>query len=188
MGMRIRILLLLVTALIAGPLFAHCDTLNGPVVAAARLALQRGEVTAVLRWVPATAEKEVRDAFRMALAARAKGDDAREVADRWFFETVVRLHRAGEGMPFTGLKSDMPEELIVRADAAIANGSVDELASDVAQDVAGSVHARFAQLMEAKKAADQSVDAGRRYVAAYIEFTHYLERIHLAGSDHEHEH
>jgi hypothetical protein len=38
------------------------------------------------------------------MKARHEGPASREVADRHFFETVVRLHRAGEGAPYTGLK------------------------------------------------------------------------------------
>lgn len=183
--MRTKTLLLLALTLLACDLFAHCDTLNGPVVAAARIALQRGDVTPVLQWIPAASEPELRQAFRQTLVVRAKGDDAREVADRWFFETVVRLHRAGEGMPFTGLKSDPPEEVIARADAAIGKGSVDDLANDLGKDVAAGVRLRFNRLMEASKTADQNVESGRRYVAAYIDFTHYIEQIHQTGSDHE---
>ncbi len=31
--------------------FAHCDTLDGPVVKDARLALDKGDVTGLLKWV-----------------------------------------------------------------------------------------------------------------------------------------
>ena len=60
---------------------AHCDTMDGPVVMAAKKALEKGDVTPVLKWV--------------------------------------------------------------------------------------------------KKHADQSVEAGREFVAAYVEFMHYVERLHL---------
>lgn len=185
--MRTKALILLVITLFAGHLFGHCDTINGPVVAAAKAALEKGDITPVLKWIPSGSETEIRTAFRQALAARAQGEAARDIADRWFFETVVRVHRAGEGMPYTGLKSDLPEEVIVRADAAIGKGSVDDLANDLGKDVAAGVRTRFTRLMEAKQTANQSVEAGRRYVEAYIDFTHYIERIHQSeGAAHEH--
>jgi hypothetical protein len=47
-----------------------------------------------------------------------------------------------------------------------------------------------------KRHADDSVDAGREFVAAYVEFVHYAERLHLdatspashtpAGMEHGH--
>lgn len=84
--------------------FAHCDTLDGPVVQAARIALEKGDVRALVKWVQADDEKEIRVAFQKTLAVRAKGAEAKELADMYFFETLVRIHRAGEGAPYTGLK------------------------------------------------------------------------------------
>ncbi len=83
----------------------HCDTMDGPVVVAAQAALDGGEVTPVLKWVKKEDEAEVRSAFKQALAVRTKVKEAKEMADRYFFETVVRLHRASEGEPYTGIKS-----------------------------------------------------------------------------------
>ncbi|MDD5642387.1 MAG: DUF6448 family protein, partial [Syntrophales bacterium] len=86
--------------LVAG---AHCDTVDGPVVAAARLALAKGEVTPVLKWVPKDDEGEIRAVFQKTLRVRTKGPEAKDLADRYFFETLVRMHRASEGEPYTGL-------------------------------------------------------------------------------------
>lgn len=82
----------------------HCDSKDGPVVRAAALAIATGSVDKVLPYVPAEGEAEVRAAYEKTMAARACGDRAAEVADERFFETVVRIHRAGEGAAFTGLK------------------------------------------------------------------------------------
>src|SRR5512136_2711206 len=74
---------------------AHCDTLDGPVVKDARKALAEGKVTRVLKWVKAKDEGQVRAAFRKALAGRGSGAKVRRAADMRFFETLVRVHRAG---------------------------------------------------------------------------------------------
>src|SRR5688572_24952802 len=79
---------------------AHCDTLDGPVVETAKLALKQSDVTPVLKWVNKDGEKEVREAFAAALKVRSLNEDARMLADTHFFETLVRVHRAGEGVPF----------------------------------------------------------------------------------------
>jgi hypothetical protein len=73
--------------------------MDGPVVKAAKMALETGNVNFILPWVPKKAEAELRKAFEKTLRARKLGKEAAEVADYWFFETAVRLHREGEGHP-----------------------------------------------------------------------------------------
>jgi len=167
-----------VLALAGGRLTAHCDTLDGPVVAEARAALEKGQVAPVLKWVKADDEAEVRQTFQQALAVRKLSPEARELADRWFFETLVRVHRAGEGAPYTGLKAGPAEAIVVASDKAVESGSVDELAKTVSAAVSAGIRERFARVAEARKHKDASIEAGRRYVAAYVEFTHYVERLH----------
>ena len=104
-----KLLLLVVTfvgalVIAAVPARAHCDTEDGPVVSDAKAALTSGDVTPVLKWVRPADEPEIRTAFATTLAVRGNGDASRKLADRWFFETLVRVHRAGEGAPYTGLK------------------------------------------------------------------------------------
>ncbi|MDH3838545.1 MAG: DUF6448 family protein, partial [Desulfobacteraceae bacterium] len=108
--------------------FAHCDTLDGPVVQTARIALEKGDVKPLLKWVRADDEKEIRVAFQKTLAVRAKGAKAKELADMYFFETLVRIHRAGEGAPYTGLKpGEAVDPAVALADKALESGSVDKL-------------------------------------------------------------
>ncbi|TAL26947.1 MAG: hypothetical protein EPN97_18445 [Alphaproteobacteria bacterium] len=85
--------------------FAHCDGLDGPVVRAATEALNTGKIEPVLIWVRKQDEAEVKEIFRKALAVRKlQNAEAASLADMYFFETIVRIHRAGEGAPYTGLK------------------------------------------------------------------------------------
>jgi hypothetical protein len=163
---------------------AHCDTMDGPVVVAARAALEKGDATPVLRWVAKDREDDVKSAFARTIAARKASPEARDVADTWFLETLVRVHRAGEGQSFTGLRpAGSPlEPGVAEADAALATGDVDALAKAVAAAAADGVKARFARVVEARRHADHSVDAGRAYVAAYVEYVHYVERLHAAAA------
>ena len=95
-------------SLAAAPASAHCDTMDGPVVAAGKAALAKADVTPVLMWVKKDGEAEVKAAFVKSLAVRTKGVEARDLADRYFFETLVRVHRAGEGEPFAGQRARIP--------------------------------------------------------------------------------
>lgn len=176
---------LAVLALVAGALavvpssaLAHCDSLDGPVVADARAALDKGDVSPVLKWVAPEKEPEVRSAFAKTVAVRRLGPEARDLADTSFFETLVRVHREGEGAPYTGLKpAGSVEPAIAKADAALAAGSGDELARLIAAHAAAGVKARYARVVEAKKHADESVARGREYVAAYVDYVHWVEGV-----------
>ena len=183
-----------VTAALAFPATAraHCDTLDGPVVAAARLALQRGDIQPVLKWVKPEAEGELRAAFQKTLAVRTGGGEARDLADLYFFETLVRLHRAGEGAPYTGLKpAGSVEKPVAMADQSLAQGSIDQFGKLLTDHLAAGVRERFARVQETKAHADESPEAGRRYVAAYVEYVHYIESVvqavHAKGQPHQHE-
>lgn len=159
---------------------AHCDTMDGAVVAAARVALEKGDVTPVLKWVRPEDEKEIRVAFARTSTVRSGGREARELADTWFFETLVRVHRAGEGAPYTGLEpAGTPiEPSITLADKALATGDPEQLVRAVSGSVADGIRERFAKAAEAKKHAEESVAKGRAFVATYVELTHYVERLH----------
>ena len=158
---------------------AHCDTLAGPVVITARAALEKGDITPVLKWVKKVNEKEIREAFAKTLAVRKQSKEAKELADMYFFETLVRIHRAGEGAPYTGLKpGEAIEPIIAESDKALERGSVDDLVKDVTDAVSKGIRDKFAHAQETKKHADDSVEAGREYVEAYVVFTHYVERLY----------
>lgn len=169
--------------------YAHCDTLDGPVVMTAKKALEKGDVTPVLKWVKKEHEAEIREMFGKTLAVRTKGADAKELADMYFFETLVRIHRAGEGAPYTGLKPAGKLDFgIAQADKSLETGSADELIKTITNQAGEGIRKRFAHAMEKKKDADKSVDAGREFVEAYVEFLHYVERIELDTKTQSEEH
>ena len=168
---------------------AHCDTLDGPVVTDARKALAAGDPKVVLKWVSPEHENEVREAFEHTLAVRKLNDEARELADRYLFETLVRVHREGEGAPYTGLKpGGSVEPAIAKADQALVEGEVDDLAERIAQVVADGIRTRFRHALETHKHAGDSVEAGREFVKAYVEYVHYVEGLHAAATGPAHAH
>ena len=154
--------------------------MDGPVVQAAKVALQNKDITPVLKWLKPDGEPEVKAAFNKTLAVRAKGPDARQLADQFFFETLVRVHRAGEGAPYTGLLPEgAPVEPAIRlADQALATGDVSKLVTAISAHVVEGIRHRFTRAAEAKARAEESPTNGRAFVEAYVEFTHYVERLH----------
>ena len=170
----------LALALLPSRAVAHCDTVNGPVARDAQAALSAADVTPVLKWVGADKEPEIREAFQHTLAVRALGPEARRLADRFFLETLVRVHREGEGAPYTGLKpADAEiEPAIAASDKALETGSVGALAALVTTKAERGIRERFMRAAEARKHAAESVERGREYVAAYVDLMHYAERLH----------
>lgn len=165
---------------------AHCDALDGPVVADARRALTTGDLDPVLKWVPVDAEAEARDAFARARRVRVGGGEAADLADTWFFETVVRVHRAGEGAPYTGLKAAGLDlgAAIPAADRAVKTGDGTGVTDLLLDEVHHGLEHRLERVRSTAGFAD--VAGGREHVHAYVEFVHYVERLHEAATTSAH--
>jgi hypothetical protein len=161
---------------------AHCDGLDGPVVTAARDALERGDANRILIWVRSEDEAEVRAAFDRAVRVRMLGAEPKALADTSFFETVVRLHRAAEGASYTGLKPAGRDlgPAIPAADAALQSGTDAALVDLLTKELAEGLRVRFAETMHKKGFAPQDVTAGREYVEAYVALLNFVERVHEA--------
>lgn len=171
-------------------LLAHCDTLDGPVVKAAQKALETGDIHFVLIWVQKQDESAVKTAFQRTLAVRRLSPEAKELADRYFFETVVRLHRAGEGAPYTGLRAAGQDigPAIPAADKALEGGSVDQLLRMLTETLQEGVREHFKHAASLKNFNKDDIESGREYVRAYVGFIHYVERLYEASKRSAHGH
>ena len=163
---------------------AHCDGLDGPVVAAARQALEKDEVARVLIWVQSKDEPEIRKAFEQTMAVRKLSASARELADMYFFETLVRIHRAGEGAAYTGLKPAGRElsPAIPEADRALETGNVEPLVKLLADAAEKGVRRQFMEARAARSYPAGNVLAGREYIEKYVAFIHYVERLYESAT------
>ena len=168
----------------AGNALAHCDTLDGPVVILARQALAKGDVKVILPWVSAEKEGEIRKAFDLTMAVRGKGEKEKELADMYFFETLVRIHREGEGAPYTGLKPAGLDlgPVLPAADRALESGNPGPLLKLVDGKIHEGIHKYYMEAKERKAHAGESVEAGRAYVQAYVPYLHFVERLYLDAS------
>jgi len=162
--------------------FAHCDGMDGPVVKAAQKALETGNVNLVLIWVRKNDEGEIKNAFQKTLAVRKLGLQAKELSDMYFFETLVRVHRAAEGEPYTGLKPAGRDlgPAIPTADKALESGKVEPLLKLLTESVQTEVREKFKQAVAKKKYRPDDVEAGRAYVEAYVPLVRYVEQIYEA--------
>lgn len=198
----IKIKLLAASVLAAGLLFgtqsaqAHCDSIDGPVAKAALAALDTGNVNLALPYAPTTAESEIKAAFAQSLKVRVLGPEAKTLADRTFIETTVRLHRAGEGAAYTGLKPAGIDygPAIPAAERAIETGNLAQVKALLVEDVEHGLHARLAYAQETQKGAKEpkttkDVPAARERVSAELGFVTYIEGLRQAvhgAPGHEH--
>jgi hypothetical protein len=168
----------------AGPASAHCDGEDGPVIKSAQQALDSGNLNRVLIWVRHTDEAQIKDAFRKALEVRQLNSSAKELADRYFFETLVRVHRAGEGAPYTGIKPAGRDlgPAVVAGDKALETGSVEPLAELLTHAVHKSVGGQFKDVIAKQNFKADDVAAGQDYVNAYVKYIHTVERIYEAAA------
>lgn len=164
---------------------AHCDTMDGPTAKDGKLALESENLNYALKWIEADGAEELRKIFDQSIKVRALGPDARDLADQYFLESLVRIHRAGEGAPFEGLKpSGVPvDEKISAADKSIETGDLAPLAKLMASELVPELEKRFVKVLKLKDYDSDDVDAGRAYVQAYVSFFKFAE-----GEDHDHGH
>jgi hypothetical protein len=198
----IKIKMLAASALAAGLLFgsqsaqAHCDSIDGPVAKAALAALDTGNVNLALPYAPATAETEIKAVFIQTLKVRALGPDAKTLADRAFIETTVRLHRAGEGAAYTGLKPAGIDygPAIPAAERAIETGNLAQVKALLVEEVDHALRARLAHVLETQKDikepnTTEDVPAARARASAELGFVTYVEGLRQAvdgAPGHEH--
>jgi hypothetical protein len=166
----------------------HCDSMDGPVVTAAREALVAGDVDLVLPFVHAAGEAEVRATFERVLPVRELGPEARETADRLFFETVVRIHRAGEGAPFTGLKpAGLPVgPVIPLAERAVETGSSQALADFLCEALRDELKQRLDHVAHLAAHRGRSLADAREHVEAMLGFEVYSHHLYVAMRAAEH--
>jgi hypothetical protein len=181
--LMVAFVVLAIGFLAGSPAFAHCDGLDGPVVGAARTALQTSNINHVLIWVRPQDADEIKRVFQETLAVRKLSPQAQSLADQYFFETLVRVHRTGENAPYTGLKPAGRDlgPAIPAADKAIETGSDKALIELLTNKVQEGLRKHFKEALDKKKFAPDDLTAGREYVEAYVTYIHYVERLYEAA-------
>lgn len=188
-----QVLLLLAVLLIIGlTLFlmpikasAHCDTYDGPTATDARKSLETGNINYALKWIFPEGEEELKKIFELSRKVRVLSPEAQELADQYFQESLIRIHRAGEGAPFDGMKpSGVPVDLRVAvADKSLEVGNLSPFEGVLTKEEVEALWGKFQRALELKDYDVNDLDAARKYIEAYVIFFKTAE-----GEEHEHGH
>ncbi|MFB5946719.1 DUF6448 family protein [Albibacterium profundi] len=171
------------------PIYAHCDSYDGPVIQDALKALNKGEVSYIMKWIEEEHENEIKNLFKKTVALKNEDAEVYKIVEKHFLETLVRVHREGEGAAFTGLKpAGSATPIIQMADKSIADESVNSLLTNLDKHIRTVIAEKYEKVNALSKVKDNSIEEGRAYVAAYVDYTHTLEAIEgaLAGGAHRH--
>ena len=183
---NIGFLLLIILSFLSADAFAHCDGIDGPVVTSAKKSLETGDINYVLGWIKPEFEQQILEAFGKTVKVRETGKDAMDLADNYFFETVVRLHREGEGAPFTGLKPAGRDlgPAISGADESIVSGSLNKVHNLLDESLRHKLHILFDDIIKTKNYKADDTAAFRKYVEAYVNYIHFVEEVYnmVSGS------
>jgi len=171
-------------------ILAHCDTMDGPLVADIKKSLKSKNIMPVLKWIKKSDEEEIKNIFERVLSFSKENSEQKELLDLYFIETVVRLHRKGEGAPYNGLKpSGFPiDPIIKKGDLSITNGKVDDLAELLSKEIKIKIKNKFEKAWALKKNANLDIEIGRKYTEAYADYIHFIESLHKLIEDSHHHH
>lgn len=184
---------LFVTAMlffVSMPASAHCDSYDGPVIKDAVKAIETNNVNLVFKWITQEQEAEIKNLFDKTYSLKKGDKEIYSIVEKHFLETLVRLHRETEGAPYTGLKpAGTTKQIIVLSDNAIENKDIDDLLGKLNNHIGTVIKEKYHKVETLNKVKNNSVEEGRAYVEAYVDYTHSLEAVHdiLAnGSGHNH--
>ena len=166
-------------ALGATRVMAHCDAKNGPVAMDARKALSDVNFETVAIWVGQEQHKELHAAFDQAIDVYQMGDKAKELAEQYFMETAVRLHREAEGMTYTGLKPAQPlPKDIAKAERALDTGNLEPVTDMLTAEMKQKMQHLLKKARMAKQNKDKSLVAGRKWADAYVKYVIYVHGLY----------
>jgi hypothetical protein len=172
------------------PASAHCDSFDGPALQDAAKALETNNVDLILKWIDTDMEAEVVPLFHKTYSLRNGDKEVYEIVKKHFYETFIRLHREMEGAPFTGLKpAGTTAHITVMSDKALNTGDFASLLKALNKHVNGQLQEKYDKTVALYKVKDNSVEEGRQFVKAYVDYTHSVEAVHdilAGGGAHQH--
>ena len=124
------------------------DPHDGPVMRAAKMALETGNANYVLIWVSEKSENTLKNLLEKTCCERSSQKNMQNRALDWYFETVNRLHLANRRRLYTCKPGGLDESpIVLKVERAIETGNFEEIRSVIPDTHAGEVKQRFQQVL-----------------------------------------
>ncbi len=178
-GILTSLVFIILFTFASAPVYAHCDSYDGPTVKDALKALETNNVSLVLKWISPNQEKEIIPLFNKTVALRSGDKEVYAIVEKHFLETLVRLHRETEKAPYTGLKAaGTTKPIVLLSDQALKDHDIDGLLSKLNNHIGAVLSEKYEKLTALEKVKESTPEQGRAYVAAYVDYTHTIEALH----------
>lgn len=157
----------------------YCDTMDGPIVTAAEIALEMENINYVLPFVKKEHETELKEAFEKSVIVRELSGEAAEIADYWFFETAVRLHMLGAGKPYSGIKQSglNKEHIILKAQDAVENQDKTALEDLLLESLRDAIEKKYEITISKKDYDVNDTEAARNYLNSLFDLVEFSNEI-----------
>jgi cell division inhibitor SulA len=128
----------------------HHDAGNGPVMKAAKMALETGNANYVLIWVPEESENSLKNILEKTCCERSVRRNMQNRTIDWYFETVNRLHSANDGALYSCLKHGRRDEIpiVPMMERAIETGNLEKILGFIPNTLLADMRERFHHVMD----------------------------------------
>jgi hypothetical protein len=124
-------------------------------------------------------EQEIVYLFNKTNSLKSGDKEVYDIVKKHFFETLVRLHRETEGAPYTGLKpAGQTKKIIQLSDQTIVDNNIDDLLIKLNKHIEKVIREKYKKVAVLSRTKNISIENGREYVSAYVDYTHTLEALH----------
>jgi len=152
---------------------------NGPVIIAAKKALETGNPNYVLIWVPEESENTLKNLLEKTFCERSTRKNIQNRGIDWYFESVNRLHFTCRWPHCPGMTSDGSDMkmIVSMVERAFETGNCEEICGVLPIAHTAEVKLRFHNVMNKRNYTVDDIAAGRAYVSAFIAFIAYLHNL-----------
>lgn len=145
---------------------------NGPVMRAAKMALETGNVDYILIWVPEESANTLKNLLEKTCCERTTRRKARNHSVEWYMQTINRLHSEYFRPHDLNISTKTAEErrTILQVEKACETGNFDEIATVMQVTSDEEIRRRFNEVLDKSDYDVDNIAAGRAYVSAFTDF------------------
>lgn len=155
------------------------DSHNGPMMIAAKRALETGKAHHILIWIPEKSENTLKNLLEKVCCKRRIQADGHDRIVDWYFETISRFHSGYYGPHNLNISTKTPEEksIIFLVESACESGNFEEITTVIRDTPTGEMRQRFDDVMKKRNYCEENIAAGRVYVSVFTYFIAFVNNL-----------